>query len=357
VSYIIPNSILFNVYAKDFRLNLLKMADILDLVDCTSYAIFPDATVRNIILSLSKGAHADTFAYKNTTASTSLVELLGAPDAEKTKNDLRAFSKNWALALTLPADTIEVLSTLDSCSKRVKDYFPDISQGLIAYDKYTGQDLETIKNRTLHSTVPSETHNKKWLRGKDVRRFECEWNKEDYFSYCDEVANPRQPKFFRGCRILVREITNPTIFAAITGEECYNDPSLLIILENKDGKFPIYALLGILNSYLMTYYHFKSSPKATKGAFPKILISDISNFPLPDASRDEISEIEKISRALSKRNPSLSAEAREKLESELNKLVFRAYNLPESGIGEMPASDHESDEEEEQVQTQGPVLV
>jgi len=35
-----------------------------------------------------------------------------------------------------------------------------------------------------------------------------------------------------------------------------------------------------LNSDIATFLHFNNSPKATKGDFPKILISDLKNFPV-----------------------------------------------------------------------------
>ena len=78
--------------------------------------------------------------------------------------------------------------------------------------------------------------------------------------------------------MLVREITNPSIFAAITEEEFYNDPAILIIL---DSSYCLEAATMILNSCIGTFFHFNASPKATKGDFPKILVKDIKEFPLP----------------------------------------------------------------------------
>ena len=58
------------------------------------------------------------------------------------------------------------------------------------------------------------------------------------------------------------------------------------------------ATLAILNSKLATFYHFNSSPKATKGAFPKILVEDIKTFPLPMVLSNEqkniVSLVDKI---------------------------------------------------------------
>ncbi|MBK7867232.1 MAG: hypothetical protein IPJ75_09710 [Ignavibacteriales bacterium] len=120
---------------------------------------------------------------------------------------------------------------------------------------------------------------KPWLWGSDVNRYQVKWNGQEYIDYCDGIANPRDPKYFRGKRILIREITNPSIFAVLTEEELYNDPSIIIIRDN--ASHSLKSLLGILNSKLATFYHFNNSPKATKGAFPKILVKDIKEFPLP----------------------------------------------------------------------------
>ena len=54
--------------------------------------------------------------------------------------------------------------------------------------------------------------------------------------------------------------------------------------DNKSNLYSLSVLWCILNSRLATFYHFNHSPKATKGAFPKILVQDIKEFPLPEIS-------------------------------------------------------------------------
>ena len=156
----------------------------------------------------------------------------------------------------------------------------EISQGLIPYDKYQGQDAQTIENRVYHSSTKDTKKHKPLLWGEDVKRYTVEWNGKEYIKYCSGIANPREPKYFKGKRLLVREITNPRVFSAITSEELYHDPAIIVIRDFKDSKISIESILGILNSQLATFYHFNSSPKATKGEFPKILIEDIKNFPI-----------------------------------------------------------------------------
>lgn len=327
LSYIIPNSIMFNVYAREFRVAMLEDWDILEVVDCTDYPVFSDATVRNVILSLGKGAKNNGVPYRDTSSAKSLKDVLDAPIDVRGKADLSSFNTNWALALRLPEATLKVIKTIRGNSKSLIEYFPDTSQGLIAYDKYQGQDEHTIKNRIYHSSVRSASHDKIWLRGEDVRAYSCKWNGQDHFSYVEGVANRRDPKFFLGRRLLIREITNPGILAAITNEESYNDPSLLIVLDNPLGGFPLDALLGIMNSRVAKFYHFNSSPKATKGAFPKILITDVNTFPLPSPKRKEIGVIARLARKISEMKDQDSTADTTALEAEIDQLVCECYGL------------------------------
>jgi adenine-specific DNA-methyltransferase len=136
------------------------------------------------------------------------------------------------------------------------------------------------------------------------------------------------PKFFKGKRILVREITNPSIFAAYTDEEFYHDPSIIVVLDN--GCNAIKFLLAILNSRLASFYHFNSSPKATKGAFPKILVTDIKNFPIPKISPEQqqpfIDLVDKIL-AAKKQNQNTAV-----LEQQIDNMVYALYGLTDDEI-------------------------
>lgn len=329
LSYIIPNTIMFNVFAREFRISLLSDWDVLEIADCTDYPVFSDATVRNVIISLSKSNCTDDVPYRDISTAKSLKDVLDAPIETKSKSDLITFNTNWSLALRLPERMVKIIEAIRSKSTPLNEYFPETSQGLIAYDKYQGTSEQTKANRVYHSKIRTASHNKIWLRGEDVRPYSCTWGGEDYFSYVDGVANPRDPKFFVGRRLLIREITNPSIFSAITEDESYNDPALLIVLDNPEGNFPLDAVMGIMNSRLAKFYHFNSSPKATKGAFPKILITDVNTFPLPSAQQSEVPTIAKLAHEMAERrhqDPLVDLSA---LEAKMDRLVCDCYGLTE----------------------------
>lgn len=324
LSYIIPNTYLFNTYATNYRLNILNDWTIVEILDCTRFPIFKSAVVRNTINLWRKGTEQNTVGYRNTANINSFEELIAKAMSSIDIDDLIMFNQNWALAFSLSPEKAQIVNKISSANNTVSDLFPEISQGLIAYDKYQGQSQEVIKNRFYHHSVYREGL-KKWLWGEDVQRFNIHWNGKEFIDYCDGIANPRNPIFFKGKRILIREITNPSIFAALTDEELYHDPAVIVVKDN--NIMAIEAVLGILNSKMATFFHFNHSPKATKGAFPKILVQDIKDFPIPDIP-DRIQEIITVNvNEIMQKNLLDSQSDVSAIEKNIDEIVYHLYDL------------------------------
>ena len=334
LSFIIPHGLLFNVFAKTYRLNLLAEWSDVEFDDLTEFRVFSEAVVRNIIFTARKSAGADSVRFRKTGQSGTILDYLSSDQTEVSSEILREQARNWALVFRLDPEVARLISEIQENTMPLSALFPDVSQGLIAYDAHQGQDEATIKNRIYHKDHATE-RTSRWINGEDVRPFRMRWNGRDYVEYGPHLANPRQKKYFTQPRVLVREITNPTIYAAYTEEEAYNDPAVINILEAPDSRFELRALEGILNSKLATYYHFNTSPKATRGEFPKILIDDIRQFPLPDPDRsaDILSRIREISdqiRAFDLGSPQSSDESA--LRAELDAVVFSLYGLERAAV-------------------------
>lgn len=325
MSYIIPNTFLFNTFAKYFREMLVEKWNVLEILDCTKFPIFESAVVRNAINLFQKDSEGSKqVGYRNTANVTSFSDLLEREREFMTVESLLAMNQNWGLAYFLPTSIRNVVNLISSSPLAVKDVFPEISQGLIAYDKYKGQSEKIIKSRAYHSFVYKDGL-KKWLWGEDVTRYNLTWNGKEYIDYCNGIANPRNPSFFVGKRMLVREITNPSIFAALIEIEAYNDPSIIIVKESRD--YPIEILVGIMNSKLATFFHFNHSPKATKGAFPKILVQDIKEFPLPKVNSDERKILMRLVDDVTTIKKGKSIAETSALENQIDFLVYHLYGL------------------------------
>lgn len=337
-AYIIPNTILFNVFARKYRLNLLKNWDIQLIIDCTSFKLFQAATIHNVITFFQKNNGSKNIGYKNTNDAYNILDLISRPTLFVEREELIKNNMNWGLVFKLDQETLFLTQKIRAGKELLKCYFPDISQGLIAYDKYRGQTEEIIRNRVYHYHEKIKSTLKPWLWGEDVKRYLVTWNQKEYIDYCDGIANPREPKFFKGQRILVREITNPSIFAAITTEELYHDPSIIVVMKAKD--FSIFCLLAILNSKLASFYHFNSAPKATKGSFPKILVKDIQEFPLPSINIEQTTILDnlvnKIGSVINDKDYLSNPEKQTKVteyEYQIDQMVYELYGLTPEEIG------------------------
>lgn len=322
-TFIIPNTLLFNVLTKKYREELLSTWQVNEFLDCTNFDIFDEATVRCIITQFTNLQSTVDVGYRSTENASSFQNLISQPTSLISQSRLLANNQNWGLVFKLKPEILILIEKIRSTGEKLQTLFPDISQGLIAYDSYQGQDAITIKNRVFHSFTPQEGW-KKWLWGEDVNSYVVKWNQKEYINYSAAIANPRNPKFFQGSRLLIREISNPKILVGYTKEESYNDPSIINILDTNEN-FDIKVLLGILNSKLATYYHFNASPKATKGAFPKILVEDIKNFPIPQISNKQQSTLTAKVNAILKAKPKGADTA--ELEREIDDMVYRLYGL------------------------------
>jgi len=333
VSYIIPNSILFNVFAQNYRLRLFDYWLIEEILDCTNINIFEDATVRNIIFQFKKQSNGgETLTYRKTMDSAAFENFNTKEKVTISRDVVEATNQNWGLIFKLEKEVVKLVAKIKNGKAHILDLFPETSQGLIAYDKYKGQPEVIIKNRAYHHFSNTENRFKKWLYGEDVTRYSVKWNGKEFIDYCEGIANPREPKYFKDKRILIREITNPRIYASITDEELYNDPAIIIVKENRNS-FSLECLLSIINSKLATFYHFNSSPKATKGVFPKILVYDVNNFPLPHeinmTTKEKLEELTNNIIATKKQNSSADTTA---LEAQIDQLVYQLYDLTEEEI-------------------------
>ena len=332
MSYIIPNTFLFNTFAKHFREMLVEKWNVLEILDCTKFPIFESAVVRNAINLFQKDSDGSKLVgYRNTANVTSFSDLLEREREFMTVESLLAMNQNWGLAFYLGANDIKVINQISSSIDSICNHY-DVSQGYIPYRKsdlikiYGKEEGERIvKERLWHSLQPLDNTYIQEIYGRDITKYSYHSTGE-YVKYGKHLACYVDLKFFNSSRLLVREITNPQIIACLLDELFVNDPQLISVIV-RDERYSLEFLWGILNSKLATYYHFHHSPKATKGAFPKILVQDIKGFPLPIASNEQISSLGKVSKkVLTKKKSNLSTDT-SALENQIDFLVYHLYGL------------------------------
>lgn len=97
-----------------------------------------------------------------------------------------------------------------------------------------------------------------------------------------------RPFFFTSKQLLIRKITagdSHGLYSTYVEEECYNNPSIINVVL-KDTQYSLKYLLAIINSKVISWFHYNSSPKARKGLFPKILVNDVKKLPIPQMTKE-----------------------------------------------------------------------
>src|SRR5690554_724461 len=337
ISYIIPNSILFNVFAQSYRLSLFEHWELDEILDCTDIDIFEDAVVRNIIFQFTKTSNANKLGYRRTNKINTFQELLEREKIEINKTTVEASNQNWALIFKLDKEVLDIVKKIKRKKSLLSEHF-DVTQGYIPYRKSDlikqfGKEKANsiVNNREWHSETKINDEYKEEIFGESISKYNYK-RTGSYVWYGKHLATYVDLKFFNQKRLLIREITNPNIIASIVTEEFVNDPQLIVAIPSTN-EIKIEVLWGIMNSKLATFFHFNSSPKATKGAFPKILVTDIKTFPLPENFKEEtkkkleILTLEILS--IKKQDPTADTSA---LEKEIDEMVYELYGLTEDEI-------------------------
>lgn len=283
MSYIIPNTFLFNTFAKHFREMLVEKWNVLEILDCTKFPIFESAVVRNAINLFQKDSEGSKqVGYRNTANVTSFSDLLERDREFMTVESLLAMNQNWGLAFCLGANDIKVINQISSSIDSICNHY-DVSQGYIPYRKsdlikiYGKEEGERIvKERLWHSLQPLDNTYIQEIYGRDITKYSYHSTGE-YVKYGKHLACYVDLKFFNSSRLLVREITNPQIIACLLDELFVNDPQLISVIV-RDERYSLEFLWGILNSKLATYYHSIILQRLLKEPFQKFWFKILKVF-------------------------------------------------------------------------------
>lgn len=124
----------------------------------------------------------------------------------------------------------------------------------------------------------------------DVYRYQlnlviCHW-----VEFCDKMKErPKEFIWFEGPRLLLRRLVNrrQRMMATLATDTFITNKNLYSILP-KDKLLNIAAILGILNSPLISYLYINQVTQATKDDFPQVTIRDVLALPFPAISRDRV---------------------------------------------------------------------
>jgi len=350
VGMIIPNTFALNVFARRCRERIIGETSVSIMVDLSETDVFADPSVRSMILVSSRSAagNCHVFAFR-----------IHPPSAEEigtvSQTQMKA-SETWKEFFVKETPQSRLVNRLARSGSVLADYC-DVKQGYIPYRTTTlsrrfgrAKAEEIVKKRMWHSTQRENSEYVRELQGGDVGRYYLNWSGV-WVRYGEWVSTYLPISVFSGPRVLIREITgrSPHVLLATHAEGVFvHNPSVLAVLPHPDSVSPKFVL-GVLNSSLMSVAFSHVAPKAKKGLFPKIIITDARRLPFPDVSlvdasdksrHDKMVELVEQMLALHKQLPAAKTEHEKEVvqrqieatDKQIDQLVYELYGLTEQEI-------------------------
>lgn len=321
--FITPNNWLTIGTLKPFRDYLISTVGNLDIVNY-GYKVFDGANVDTATLTFQKKKPAQVRLFASQSQG-QMKKVDTYPFRQLVGSEIIRFSSSSAAAALL---------TKMNKFKRLKD-FATVRAGLMAYEVGKGDPIQTTAmkdQRIYHSTKKVNSSYRRYLDGKDVRRYQLDWS-GGWLRYGKNLAAPRKAELYEGERILVRQIPNQppySIHATLTADDFVNDRNSMIV-KVQDG-INASAILAMLNSKLLSFWFNHTYQKLQRGIFPQFKVNELDEFPMaytPETAKlsEKAGELLKL---LSSRSALMNKvrDTRIKvLNDQIDQLTFEAFGL------------------------------
>ncbi|MFW7374445.1 TaqI-like C-terminal specificity domain-containing protein, partial [Vagococcus fluvialis] len=132
-------------------------------------------------------------------------------------------------------------------------------------------------------------------------------------------------------RILVRQIPSQqtySIEAVYVDEDVINDRNSMIITNIKINP---YALLGILNSQIMSLWFLMKFDKFQRRIFPQFKINELGEFPIPNMNYEVQDNLATLVKRIMNENSKIDPDKKnlENLNFKIDNMVMDIFNLSE----------------------------
>jgi type I restriction-modification system DNA methylase subunit len=282
-SLIIPSAWVNSIYDLELREFLISKTNIEEIVIAPT-STFDDATVETIILTYNKSR-------ENLIKSITIKRWDKKPEINYNL-DYSEVLNSSTKAFPIYSNPFQnsIVKKIRTISNKLKD-FAEVVWGVKVYENEKGippQNYSFSTKKIFHSQQKLDSTYLPLVEGKNIARYSVSESNQ-FLKYGVWLAAPRNPSWFdtKEERIVVREITsNGMIQAALIDDVFVFSNSVDGIRIRHDFNVNIKSLLAILNSRLISFYHLNSSPNSFKNTFPKVLLIDLRELPIPDISTD-----------------------------------------------------------------------
>jgi type I restriction-modification system DNA methylase subunit len=325
LSFIIPNTWLANLKLIRIRKYLLDNTSIKDIVINPSN-VFETAVVDTIILitTLKK--------FRNNEIRIGKFENLLYSLTSNINQDSFYLNDKYIFDVQINSSYRNTLKKIESNCIPIKDIC-SINRGVHAYrkdgygkSKFTDgfQTERDYNEKSYHSKIKIDNTYFKEVRGKNIFPYKFEYS-NNYVSWGNWLAEPREWTYFSGERIYLRKIIGKTLFASYVLDDNVADQSVYIAKVNHNSFFTKY-ILALLNSKMLAWY-FKIKANEFDDLFPQIKVTEFKQLPIRNVKNIvQTTFINIVDQILSTKqtNPQSDTTA---LERKIDELVFKLYDL------------------------------
>ena len=321
-SLIVPNAYLANqnnIRLRKFILDNFKIDRIIDIKD----DVFDEASVDVLIYIFAKLEDSNLSTY---------LTVENGDFIFKHSFDPKSFYKtpNNNFTVTIDSNRQLIIDRILDKSIQLTELFDTIS-GIKEYQIGKGKPTQTkeqVEKRVFNSASKIDDTYLPELRGKNILKYNYDWRSE-YISYGNWLAEPRVPSFFKGEKIIVRQIPGKkSLIASYVKDDFVVDQTAYIAKPKTDCNLLFY--LGIINSKLL-YWYFQNINNEFDSLFPKIKVKEFNSLPLPKQDMNNIEISNLVENILNAKEDNQQSDT-STLESEIDQLVYQLYGLTDDEI-------------------------
>jgi type I restriction-modification system DNA methylase subunit len=267
LGFIVPSTLLTNLYTRKLRTYLLEQCTIKEITNF-GMEVFEDPTIHTCIVVISQG-HTTKHKVKIRKQVLTVNELYDKFDYDISQS-LLGKSQNATFDIFVDPAAHQIVTKLQTLTRPL---------GEICFIRQcikTGNDQAYVQLSNRHPGDPW----KPTLRGKSISRYAMH-ETNLYVKYGQWLArNWKNTTFYETPKIAIRE-TGSQIIATLDLENRYFLSSLYAIYSKSKGeRVSLKYLLGLLNSSLATYYVKIIALDITKGAFTKFRTNQLARLPI-----------------------------------------------------------------------------
>jgi len=265
LSFIIPSRFLMNPDYMLFREHLVRNTEISQIVDVGEH-IFPNVEMPALILVLRKQLK-ELKCKNNTIVVRTNIQNLSEGEWREYKIPQERFllEDKYLFSIYYPEEKKEILKKLEDTSEHLSE-FVDNARG-----------VEIGKRSKLISCKREDKSYVRFLVGEDIDRYVILSHR--YLKTGVRDIDYKPPDLYKGEKLLVRK-TGTGINSTYDNSGTYAIQVIYIFKLKRYVKINLKYVLGLLNSYLLSFYYFSKFGEKTKKTFPHLRQESVLALPI-----------------------------------------------------------------------------